>query len=289
MELSVKNMSFRYPGASMEALKGISFEVGGGEIFGFLGPSGAGKSTAQKIMIGLLRGYAGEYSIDGRSAARWGRELFEHIGVVFEQPNLYCKFTGRENLDYFASFYRGECLDPAEVLHRLGLEEAGDLRVENYSKGMRTRLNLARALMHRPELLFLDEPTSGLDPANARMVAELIREERRSGQTVFLTTHNMQVADDLCDRLGFLADGELVRVDAPRTLKITFGERKLYLEYRRSDGQSDMESFPLDGIGDNQEFLTLLKSLGPGEIERIRSGEASLEDVFLKVTGKELL
>ncbi len=288
MQLSVKDLSFRYPGAAGDTLHSLNFTVAPGEIFGFLGPSGAGKSTTQKIMIGLLRDYRGGYEIDGRSAQAWRRELYEHIGVVFEQPNLYAKFSALENLNYFSSFYRRESQDASALLNRLGLGDAIHRRVDAYSKGMRTRLNLARALLHKPEILFLDEPTSGLDPANARMVMELIKEERGKGKTIFLTTHNMLVADELCDRLGFLADGKLLRVAPPRELKIGYGERTVTVEYLR-EGELKRSIYPLDGIGVNSEFLQLLAQAKEGEIESIRSGEASLETVFLTLTGKHLV
>jgi fluoroquinolone transport system ATP-binding protein len=286
--IEVRNLSFRYRGADADTLRDLCFSVKRGEIFGFLGPSGAGKSTTQKIMIGLLKQYRGIFTILGKPAADWNRELYEHIGVGFEQPNLYGKFSGRENLRYFASFYRRSCLDPFPLLERLGLDDAAEQRVQDYSKGMRTRLSFARALMHDPEILFLDEPTTGLDPASARLVMELIKELRERGKTIFLTTHNMSVAEELCDTLGFLVEGSLRRLGPPKELKIEYGERSLTLEYL-SSGKLHTRSFPLDGIGRNGEFLSILRHAEDGDIRRMHTGEASLEDVFLEITGTRLV
>ena len=286
--IEVRNLSFRYPGAGADTLSDLCFSVKKGEIFGFLGPSGAGKSTTQKIMIGLLKRYRGAFTILGKPAADWNRELYEHIGVAFEQPNLYGKFSGLENLRYFASFYRRSCLDPGYLLARLGLDDAAGQRVDEYSKGMRTRLSFARALMHDPEILFLDEPTTGLDPSNARLVMDLIKELRERGRTIFLTTHNMGVAGELCDTLGFLVEGRLRRLAPPTELRLEYGERTLTLEYL-SSGRIHSRIFPLDGIGRNSEFLSILKQAEDGEIRRMHSAEASLEDVFLEVTGTRLV
>ena len=286
--IEVDGLRFSYPGSDAETLKGIGFSVREGEIFGFLGPSGAGKSTTQKIMIGLLQGYEGRYSIMGRPAAEWNRELYEHIGVAFEQPNLYARFTARENLAYFASLYRDRPEPPLELLERIGLADAVDRRVETYSKGMQTRLNLVRALQHDPRILFLDEPTDGLDPANARLVMDLILERRRRGTTILVTTHKMRVAEELCDNLGFIVDGEVSRIAPPRQLKLEYGERVVTLEYYER-GEVRQEGFPLDGIGRNPRFLELLAGLDDGSLRRIHSGEATLEQVFMAVTGKRLV
>ena len=138
------------------------------KIFGFLGPSGAGKSTTQKLLIGLLRGHGGEATVWGRDPLEWGPNYYQRIGVSFELPNHYQKLTGLENLQFFASLYDGETLDPMQLLDAVGLAEDANTRVGKYSKGMQMRLTFIRSLINDPELLFLDEPTSGLDPVNAR-------------------------------------------------------------------------------------------------------------------------
>lgn len=218
--IDVDALSYTYVGTERPAVDGVSFRVEPGEIFGFLGPSGAGKSTTQKILIGLLRDYRGTVRILDRDVGAWGHDLYEHVGVAFEFPNHYLKLTAIENLRYFASLYAGETEDPHELLRSLELDGDADKRVGQFSKGMRVRLSMARALLHRPQLLFLDEPTAGLDPVTSRIVRELIRRKGDEGATVFLTTHNMVVADELCDRVAFIVEGRLVQIDAPRDLKM---------------------------------------------------------------------
>jgi fluoroquinolone transport system ATP-binding protein len=169
-------------------------------------------------------------------------------------------------------------------LRRLGLHEDGDKLVAEYSKGMRGRLTLARALLHRPELLFLDEPTAGLDPVTARMVRQVIREVRDAGATVFLTTHDMVTADELCDRVAFLVDGAIVALDSPRALRLAHGRRVVRLEMMRH-GTRDAREFLLDGVADNAAFLSLLRS---GDVETMHTLETTLEDVFVQVTGRTL-
>lgn len=205
--ISVSNVSFAYAGGDRRAVEGISFEVERGEIFGFLGPSGAGKSTTQKILIGLLKGYEGEIAVMDRDLASWGPDYYERIGVSFELPNHYQKLTARENLDFFRSLYAGGTEEPRELLAMVGLQDDADTRVSRFSKGMQMRLTFARALLNRPELVFLDEPTAGLDPVNARRMKDIILDLRNKGRTIFLTTHDMTVADQLCDRVAFIWTG----------------------------------------------------------------------------------
>ncbi len=189
--ISVQSLHFSYPHSRSEAVRGIEFDVSAGEVFGFLGPSGAGKSTTQKILLGSLRGYEGSASVGGIEAKKADSAYRSRLGAAFEFPCFYHKLTGLENLELFASFYPGPKDDPRVLLERLGLSEAADRRVGQYSKGMKMRLNLARSVLHRPRALFLDEPTSSLDPANARVVRDIIREQAEAGAAVFLTTHDM--------------------------------------------------------------------------------------------------
>jgi fluoroquinolone transport system ATP-binding protein len=261
----------------------VSFQLHRQEILGFLGPSGAGKSTTQRILTGLLPGYQGTARVLGREVAAWDRSLYRRIGVSFEIPNHYLKLTARENLRLFAGLYDIRA-DLDDMLARLGLLDDADTRVSEFSKGMRVRLTLARALLHGPELLFLDEPTSGLDPVNALRIRQLIRQLREDGATVFLTTHDMTAADDLCDRVAFMVDGRIVAIDAPRSLRITHGHRTVRVESSTEAGRS-VAQFPLANIGDNIAFLQLLRA---GTVETIHTQETTLEDVFVRLTGKEL-
>jgi fluoroquinolone transport system ATP-binding protein len=287
MMISVKNLEYSYPGAQQQVLKGLQFDIAEREIFGFLGPSGAGKSTTQKLLIGLLRNYSGQVRVMDKEIADWGSELYEHVGVSFELPNHFLKLTARENLAYFRSLYSNETLPPKEVLRWVGLQDDADKKVAEFSKGMKMRLNVARSLMHRPKLLFLDEPTNGLDPANARRIKDLILRLRAEGTTVFVTTHDMTVADELCDRVAFITNGRINVADAPSALKKQYGKRTLFVEYLDSDDVILRQEFSLDGLGDNERFLELLKTVD--HIETIHTQETTLENIFIQVTGQELV
>lgn len=284
--IKVENLTYTYSGANVETLHGLNFEVAEQEIFGFLGPSGAGKSTTQNILIGLLKNYGGGVQIMGREISAWGQDFYEHIGISFESPNHYLKLTALENLEHFRSLYGGETHDPLQVLAWVGLEQDADKPVEAFSKGMKVRLNVARSIVHRPKILFLDEPTTGLDPANARNIKDLVLELRRQGITVFITTHNMMVADELCDRVGFITAGKLSVIDAPSTLKKQYGKRVISVEFLNGAHETQCQEFPLDGLGHNQAFLKLLKTAS--RLETVHTQETTLENIFIQVTGQEL-
>ncbi len=282
--INVADLTFTYPKSNQPALRGLNFAVRPGEIFGFLGPSGSGKSTTQKILIGLLDGYEGQVTVMGRPVTAWGSDYYERIGVAFEQPNHFLKLTALENLRYFAALYSHRTLDPLALLGMVGLEEDGDLLVGQYSKGMKNRLTVARALLNDPDLLFLDEPTSGLDPVNARKIKELIEAQKAAGKTIFLTSHNMAVADELCDRVAFLVDGQIRLIDTPRTLKLQHGQRVVRVAYRNGQGMAEQD-FHLEGLGSNDAFLSVIRD---HPIETLHTQEATLEDIFIQVTGRRL-
>lgn len=284
--ITVQNLTYTYPTATAETLHGLNFEIAEREIFGFLGPSGAGKSTTQKILIGLLQKYGGTITVMGRELTEWGQEYYEHIGVSFELPNHYLKLTALENLAYFRSLYSGDTLDPMEVLTWVGLEDDAEKKVSDFSKGMKIRMNVARSLLHKPKILFLDEPTSGLDPANARKIKNLILDLRGQGTTVFITTHDMMVADELCDRVAFITSGNIGLIDAPQVLKRSHGKRNIQVEFLNGTQAVVQREFPLDGLGENHDFLNLLKSAS--RIETIHTQETTLENIFIEVTGEEL-
>ena len=219
--IGVNNLTFSY-GKDKEALHGLDFTVGEGEIFGFLGPNGSGKSTTQKILTGILKGYGGRVSLLGQDiAAADTQELLKQIGVLFEFPYLYTNLSAVDNLRYCASFYPQERVrDVMELLDKLEFKKDYLKKpVASYSKGMRQRVSMARALLNSPKLLFLDEPTSGLDPSGAVLFRKIIEEERGNGTTVFLTTHNMVDADLLCDRVAFILNGNIAALDTPQNLK----------------------------------------------------------------------
>ena len=282
--IDVNGLVFTYPGAKEPAVNDLEFSVGDGEIFGFLGPNGAGKSTTQKVLIGLLRKYGGKVNVLGRESRDWGSELYEQVGVGFELPVHFGRLTARENLSYFASLYEGETEDLDHLLEQVDLLKEADVRVERFSKGMRVRLSFARAILCRPRLLFLDEPTTGLDPLSARRIKDLILEHRERGATVFLTTHDMATADEICDRVAFLVDGRIALIDAPRELKVRYGERRVRVEYRLN-GALEERDFPLEGLAENQAFLTALRE---PSLQTVHTQETSLENIFIRVTGREL-
>lgn len=250
-----------------------------------IGPSGAGKSTIQKVLIGSLNQYEGEVRVLGNEIKGVGPDYYERIGVAFEFPNFYHKLTVLENLKLFRSLYAGPTDDPAELLARVGLQEAARQKVSQLSKGMKMRLNFCRSIMHRPEILYLDEPTSGLDPVNARVMKELILQKKAEGVTVIITTHNMKAAEEICDRVAFIVDGQIKLIDSPRELKLRLGSRRIRVEYK--DGANlSVREFDMDGLGTNESFLQLLR-LHP--VETIHSQETTLEQIFIDVTGRTLV
>jgi fluoroquinolone transport system ATP-binding protein len=284
--VSVDGLTFTYPKSVEPALRGMSFQVEEAEVFGFLGPSGAGKSTTQKILIGLLSGHGGQVCVWGRPPTAWKSEYYRRIGVSFELPNHYQKLTGLENLEFFASLYPGEKEDPMALMDRVGLAEHANLRVSRYSKGMQMRLVFIRALLHRPRLLFLDEPTSGIDPANARIIKEIIKELRDEGRTVFLTTHDMTTADQLCDRVAFVVDGQIAALDTPEEHKVRRSQRTVRVSYRTPAVEElQYKDFPIDTLADDDTFAALVRGR---QVQAMHSQEASLEDVFIDLTGRTL-
>ena len=282
--IEVSQLTYTYPKTTSPAIQEMNFAVERGELFGFLGPSGAGKSTTQKILIGLLKSYTGVVSVFGQDLTNWQADYYERIGVSFEFPNHFLKLTALENLTYFSKLYRAKTESPQTLLELVGLADDGQMPVAQFSKGMKNRLSVARSLLHHPELLFLDEPTAGLDPVNARRIKELIKAQKQAGQTVFLTTHDMTVADELCDRVAFIVDGQIKLVDRPRELKLRYGQARVRVEYQRLNGTESRE-FPLAGLGDNADFFKLLRT---HPAQTLHSLEATLEDVFIQVTGREL-
>jgi fluoroquinolone transport system ATP-binding protein len=282
--INVNNLTFAYTGTNEPAIKDISFSVQPGEIFGFLGPSGAGKSTTQKILFRLLQGFQGSVSVFDRDLREWGYEYFEQVGVSFELPNHYTKLTARENLRYFGALYQGAVAKPEVLLEMVGLLDDADMLVSQYSKGMKNRLSVARSLVNNPKLLFMDEPTAGLDPVNARKIKDLIKAQKDAGKTVFLTTHDMHIADELCDRVAFIVDGKLSLTDSPRELKLRYGKAEVRVEFDLNDTHEHRD-FTLAGLADNSEFLKLLRE---GSVRTLHTQEATLENIFIQMTGRSL-
>ncbi len=226
--IATQGLSMRF--GNVQAVNDLDLQVEQGQVFGFLGPNGAGKTTTVRLLNGLLEPTAGDATVFEMDVRTQGALIRRETGVLTESPSLYEALTARQNLAFYGDLY-GVPQDAIahrvdEVLERFGLDERADDRVGGYSKGMKQRLALARAFMHKPRLLFLDEPTAGLDPAAARMVVELIAEQTNSdGRTVFLCTHNLTEAQRLCDVVGVIDRGWLRAVGAPETLARQMWER----------------------------------------------------------------
>ena len=274
---SVKDLRFRYPNNQEDTIKGLSFDINEGEVFGLLGPSGVGKSTTQKILIKLLGKYSGSILYKNRDLKAFKRDFYQEIGVGFELPVHFSKLTAQENVEFFKKLYKKQA-DTDYLLKRTGLYEDRDKKISEFSKGMKVRLNFVRALLNEPTVLFLDEPTNGLDPMNAKIIKDMIREFRQKGGTVLLTTHLMNDVDELCNRVAFMADGKIVEISTPKELKLKHGQRSLEIEY--NEGEKD--TFELDGLGDNEQFLNIIKTK---KIVTIHSKETTLDDIFIKLTG----
>lgn len=280
--IELSNLCFSY--TKQPFIRNISFSVSDGEIFGFLGPSGAGKSTIQKILIGMLPTYDGSVVIDDVEVKRHDNSFYEHIGVDFEYPSLYEKLTARQNLDFFASLYAGEKCEIAMLLSAVGLQRDADKKVSDFSKGMKSRLNFIKALVHKPKILFLDEPTSGLDPSNARQMKEMILQQKVLGTTIILTTHNMEDAAELCDRVAFIVDGEIRALDTPHGLIMQKGAKKIRYAYMENGGEKQAECF-LDATAEEKRLKILLDQ---NRLLTIHSSEPSLGDIFMDITGRRL-
>jgi len=279
--IKVENLAFSYN--KQPFLENINFEVDRGEIFGFLGPSGAGKSTLQKILTGLITAYSGIAVIDGVESKLHKDTFYENIGVDFEFSSMYEKLTARQNLKFFGSLYSGKLRDTEDLLRKVGLSQDADKKVSDYSKGMKSRLNFIKALLHDPDILFLDEPTSGLDPSSSRDMKDIILEEKAKGKTIILTTHNMLDAAELCDRVAFIVDGKIKALDSPHNLIMSKGASKVVYTYY--DKQEISKECLLDKTSEDMELKALIQS---NKIRSIHSSEPTMNDIFIEVTGRVL-
>jgi ABC-2 type transport system ATP-binding protein len=277
--IEVDRLSKHY--GDLRAVDDVSFSVAEGEILGLLGHNGAGKTTTIRMLTGRARPTSGRALIAGHDVVRERERVKPLINLVFEEQNLYERQTGRENLQLFAKLYGAPPTRVAELLERVGLTAADSRRVRTYSSGMKQRLLIARALVNDPQVLFLDEPTKGLDPSSAREVRSIIRDHARGGATVFLTTHYMEEADELCDRVAFLAAGAIVALDTPRELKLRFGERTATVLLRdRSEHEIHLD------YGDDAARLAAW--MAAGDVLTVHSNEGTLEDVFVDLAGRAL-
>ena len=267
------------------AVDHIDFTVAQGEILGFLGPNGAGKTTTVKMLTGQLKPKAGRAVLLGMDVAHNVEKVQGEIGVCFEETNLYEQMSALENLQLFARLFGIRSFDAYALLKRVGLAGREKDRVENYSKGMKQRLMVARSLVSRPQILFLDEPTAGLDPTSSEAIRNIILEERERGATIFLTTHDMLEADKLSDRVAFMNDGKIVALDTPHNLKQKYGKRALKAEVSNESGELEMREIALDTTQTPEAIHELFAR---EKVVTIHSEEASLEDIFIKLTGRRL-
>lgn len=264
-----------------DALKDISITLKPGEILGFLGPSGAGKTTTIKILTGQLRQTSGEAQILNRDTRKINESIYEQIGILTDQSGVYERLSIYDNLNYFAKILQVEKSRINDLLRKVGLYEHRKKPAGKLSKGQAQRLILARAILHRPKLLFLDEPTSGLDPSTALEIHNLLLELKKEGMSIFLTTHNMEEASKLCDQIALLHVGHIVEMGTLQEICLKYNKEKTY-RLLLTDGTTTTLTHTAEHIDQIHTWMM------ENRIETLHSCEPSLEDVFLAVTGRTL-
>jgi ABC-2 type transport system ATP-binding protein len=277
--IEVRDLKKHY--GEVHAVDGITFSVPEGEIFGLLGHNGAGKTTTIRVLTGRTRPTDGEACVAGFDVTTDRDRVKPLINLVFEDQNLYERLSGRENLTVFADLYGVPHSRADELLEQVALLDAAKRKVKTYSSGMKQRLLVARALINGPRVLFLDEPTRGLDPSSARDLRELIARLSVAGTTVFLTTHYMEEADELCHRVAFISAGKIVALDTPRELKLRYGTSAATVLLRNRTERT----IRLDDPADAAKLETWMQS---GDLLTIHSQEGTLEDVFVALAGRPL-
>jgi ABC-2 type transport system ATP-binding protein len=262
-------------------LKGISFDITEGQIFGLLGPSGAGKTTLIKILTGQLSFDGGEVITLDKEIEKLTGEDKRKIGIMMDQFGVYERLSCSDNLKIYADIYGIQYSKIKEILQYVGLGGAEKRSASKLSKGMEARLRLARVFMHSPKLIFLDEPTSGLDPKSMQAIHKLILDKKKDGCTIFLTTHNMEEAAKLCDKVALLNEGEIVEIGKPSDVCLKYNHKKKII-LRLTSGE-EMELFH-----DATSAKKIYELMQENTIEAIHSSEPNLETVFLEITGRKL-
>lgn len=262
------------------ALDHLTFAVRKNEIFGFLGPSGAGKTTTIKLMTRQLKKDSGSLRLFSKEIEECDAPINDRIGVLSDNSGCYERMTIEENLRFFAKIRGVSAQAVEDILKKVGLADVRRKSIKKISRGMKQRVVLACSLLHRPELLFLDEPTSGLDPATSRMIHELILELKSQGTTIFLTTHNMEEADKLCDRVAFINHGALIECGSPLEIKLKHARNQMAILTKKH------ERIVVEKNTAGAE--TLMKIAQQDELLTVHTLEPNLEDVFLELTGSEL-
>ncbi|APF26787.1 ABC transporter family protein [Clostridium sporogenes] len=277
--ISMKNVTKYFK--ENRALKNLTFSIEEGEIFGFLGPSGAGKTTTIKLLTSQLIPTSGEIKIFGKNVYSNRKEIVKNIGILSDNSGMYDRLSVLDNLMLFANINDLPKENVLEILDRIGMKEAAKKEVKKLSKGMKQRLMVARAVLHKPKLVFLDEPTSSLDPGTTLEIHKLLRNLNDEGTTIFLTTHNMFEADKLCDRVAFLNDGEIVDIGDPQALKLKYTNDDIKV-ILKDESKEVM-------VKNNPEGAFKIKAwMEKGQLIAIHSMEPSLEKIFLDLTGREL-
>jgi ABC-type multidrug transport system ATPase subunit len=279
-EVVIRLDKLRVQYGSFVAVDGLDLELMRGELFGLLGPNGAGKSTTVRILIGQFRPTSGRVTVCGRDVVEEWKNIKPLFGYVPDRDNHFDEFTGRRNLLFFAGLYSVARSRIEECLKMVELEEAGDVLVRSYSMGMRKKLLLARAFLHKPQIMYLDEPTANLDVHSSAIVHRILRQHVKEGGTVLLTTHNMQEVEAICDRVAILNRGKLIALDSPLALKQRHTERKLDVEM--TDGTK--VSLDLDNEDHRRQIAELIQA---GRIGSMHTREFDFHSTFLKLTGTE--
>lgn len=282
--ISAVDLTYRY--GNLVAVDHVNFEVQEGEIFGFLGPNGAGKTTVVRLLTGQINPHDGQATVLGWDISKFPKKVQANLGISFETTNLYEQMNAVENLELFAQLFGIRNFKAIPLLERVGLSGREKERVSNYSKGMKQRLMMARALVNQPRILFLDEPTDGLDPVSAKTIHTIINESVEGGATVFLTTHDMAEADKLSHRVAFINQGKIEALDQPSVLKRQYGKRVLSVEVEQPDGKTEIIKIELDGHDSEQAIAELFTRK---KVLTAHTEEATLEDIFIEITGRGLL
>jgi ABC-2 type transport system ATP-binding protein len=283
-DLMVEADNLRRTFKDLVAVADVSFGVQHGEIFGLLGPNGAGKTTTIRMLTGQIDPSGGRATVAGCDVVKDRAQLKERIGVVFEEQNLYERLSARNNLRFNCWLYNLSERRIDEVLDLVGLRERAKDRVQKLSNGMKQRLMIARALLHKPPMLFLDEPTRGLDPIAARNVRGVIEQLRQEGATILLTTHLIEEADQLCQHVSFTVNGRIVASDTPRNLKLSHGKRAIVLTLADPSDAGQLTEVTL-GMDDPRDQARLAELMVQGNVRAAHSQEATLEEVFVEVAG----
>jgi ABC-2 type transport system ATP-binding protein len=306
IEVANLTRSYRLPKNKLkEALKGISFHVNKGEVFGLLGPNGAGKTTTMKILTTLLTPTSGSVTILGYDVKKEGEKIRKDINFVYGgEKGVYGRLTAFEYMSYFCTLYKIQSKKQKEIIEELlklvGLEEATNQKINTYSKGMIQRLHIARSLINDPQILFLDEPTIGLDPIGAKMLRELVKKLSQQGITIILTTHYMHEADELCDRIAFIKNGEISLIGIPEKIKNDCNHLHLYeatmnLQYEQEiiydsllqnvEIETIRDTFKIIKfeVSDQHQTLSQLEEYLQkyGEVFRIKKRDITLEDAYI--------